>query len=669
MSFAGLAAGAAIAAGWLAVLGGAGWRWLRCAREADLLRAAAATAAAEADRARTEAARLRETLDALPIPVWRRDLDRRLIDCNRRYAEALGTSREAVLAGGHDLFPGGGAAGPGAAAMSGPRRPRFARQEVPGSGGETIGFALYRGEAEAARRELDRHLAAQAAVLETLSAAIAIFGADKRLKFFNSAFSTLWALDTAWLATAPGVGDILEHLHQSRRFPEYSDFRAFKQERFMLFTELLEVRRELMHLPDGRTLQLTIAPYPSGGLVYVFDDVSDRLALECSYNTLAQVQRATLDHLFEGIAVYGGDGRLKLHNPAFRSLWGLTEADVSGEPHIADIVDKTRALLDPGCNWPALREELIAQVTAPALTSGPLYRRDGSLLQVASVPLPDGEVLLTYLDVSDSARVEQALRERNDALETAARLKAEFIANVSYELRTPLNTIIGFAEILHHQYFGSLNSSQREYSAGILDSGQQLLTLINDIIDLASIDASYVELERSSVDLQRLLQAIVALTKDRAEARGLDLKLRSAPRLGTIEADERRLKQALFNLVSNAIRFTPPGGCIRIEAERRETELWLAVADSPRAIVATATDATPRRGRNSPQRGAGIGLSLVRRLIELHGGSVEIDGGPGRGTTVRCRLPLDRGESAGAARIAWDRQQSDRGDSRCAATV
>src|SRR6516165_3013061 len=144
-----------------------------------------------------------------------------------------------------------------------------------------------------------------------------------------------------------------------------------------------------------------------------------------------------------------------------------------------------------------MKERTIAKVTSPALSSGPLYRKDGSMLQEAIVPLPDGNVLLTYLDVTDTSRVERALRERNEALETATRLKSEFIANVSYELRTPLNAIIGFAEILTNQYFGELSPRQLDYSRGILDSSHRLLSLINDILELATIEAGYMTLETS----------------------------------------------------------------------------------------------------------------------------------------------------------------------------
>ena len=615
-------------------------------------RASAARAVGE------QMARLRETLDAVPMPVWRRDRDGSLVECNLAYAAALGAAREEVLAESRELMPAGsvgavvapagavrfaGARSEQAHIVIGGQRRLLDLVEMPCAAGGTIGFALDCTDAEAARSELWRHINAHADVLESIYAAVAIFGPDRKLTFFNHAFAGLWGIEEAWLAGEPTLGEILERLRESRRLPEFADFRAFKRERCALFTSLIEPRHELMHLPDGRTLQLTVSPHPFGGLTFVYEDVSDRLALECSYNTLIQVQRATLDHLYEGIAVYGTDGRLKLNNPAFRAIWGLSEEDVAGEPHISEIVEKTRDFIDDRGDWTAVKGGIVAKVIAPGLTNGLLTRRDGSMLQVASVPLPDGEVLLTYLDVSDTARVERALRERNDALETAGRLKSEFIASVSHELRTPLSTVIGFAEILNNQYFGSLNSSQSEYCRGILDSSHQLMTLINDILDLATIEAGYMVLELSPVDIPEMLRAVVTLTQERARSRGLEISLRCPSQIGAIEADERRLKQALFNLISNAVKFTPPGGAIGIEARYSQGELLLAVADTGIGIAPADQARVFEKYACKREGGSGLGLSLVKSLIELHRGSVEIESALGRGTRVICRLPIGHG--------------------------
>jgi signal transduction histidine kinase len=356
---------------------------------------------------------------------------------------------------------------------------------------------------------------------------------------------------------------------------------------------------------------------------------------------LTKVRRATLDHLFEGIAVYGSDGRLKLHNPAYLALWELSEDDVAGEPHIGEILEKTRAQLDNSGDWDARKGRTISKITAQAPASGPVYRTDGSTLQEATVPLPDGNVLVTYLDVTDTARYERVLRERNEALETAGRLKSEFVANVSHELRTPLNAVIGFAEILTNQYFGDLNPRQLDYSRGILQSSQQLLELINDILDLATIEAGYMMLETGRIEVFAMLQAVLSLTRDRARSRDLELDLRCPPEIGVIEGDERRLKQALFNLISNAIKFTPPGGAIRLEAARDKDALSLTVADTGIGIPpADQARVFEKFERGVRQSGAGLGLSLVKSLIELHGGTVVIESASGQGTRITCRLPV-----------------------------
>src|SRR6516164_4688649 len=552
-------------------------------------------AAALARQASAEAASLRELIDAIPAPIWRRDRDQVMVDCNRAYASALDSTRELVLAEGRQLAatdprePAVGCAGKTADAeqrnarrhvVIGGSRRLLDITELPCSDGGAIGFAFDCTEVETAETELRRHVGAHAQVLESVGAAVAIYGADQRLKFFNAAFAGLWGLEAEWLAAEPSFSEVLERLRERRRIPEHADFRAFKCERLQLFTSLIDRHQELMHLPDDRTLLLSISPHPLGGLTFVYENVTDRLALERSCNTLTQVRRATLDNLFEGVAVYGSDGRLKLHNPAYLKIWGLTQDDVAGEPHIGEIVDKMRAFLDDGGDWAAMKQGIIAKVTAHAAASGRLSRSDGTMLQVATMPLPDGNVLLTYLDVTDTVRVERALRERNVALETAGRLKSVFIANVSYELRTPLNAVIGFAEILMKQFFGDLNPRQLDYSRSILGSARLLLRLINDILDLATIEAGYMVLETGRIDVSAMLQAVLSLTRERARACDLELDLRCPPEIGVIDGDERRLKQALFNLISNALKFTPPGGAIRVEAARRDDTLLLTVADT-----------------------------------------------------------------------------------------
>src|SRR5262249_93608 len=149
----------------------------------------------------------------------------------------------------------------------------------------------------------------------------------------------------------------------------FADFRAYKRTQLAMFTSLIEPHQELLHLPDDRTLSMSVSPHPLGGLIFVYEDVTDRLALERSYNTLIEVQRETLDSRFEIIAVFGSEGRLKLHNPAYSRIWDLSESDLAGEPHIGEIIEKTRAFYDNGGDWPAMKARIIGQISAGALVS------------------------------------------------------------------------------------------------------------------------------------------------------------------------------------------------------------------------------------------------------------------------------------------------------------
>jgi len=624
---------------------------------------------AEREAAQDSVRRMEAALDALPLPLWRRDGEQRLVWCNAAYALAADSDREALLAGAEGI--GGAALARKLAALArlalaartaqseadhvvvaGARR-LYEFVEAPLPDGGTIGMAVDQTEREEAGIELARHIAAQGAVLETMPVAIGIFGADKRLKYFNSAYARLWRADESWLAGEPEYGEILENLRERRRLPEVADFRMFKRQRIKLFDTIFESFDELIYLPDGTTLRERCMPHPLGGLLFAFEDVTDRLVLERSYNTLIAVQRATLDNLYEGVAVFGSDGRLKLHNPAFARIWDIPAAALIAEPHIGDVVERMRAFYPADADWASLKDRLIESLTARDAAGARIERTDGRVLDYALVPLPDGATQLSYIDVTEKVRVEQALRERAEALEAADRLKSEFISTVSYELRTPLNAIIGFAELLSKMYFGDLNKRQADYVGDILAASERLLAIINDILDLASIDAGRMTLELSAVDPVELMADAAQIMGDLARERELKLEVADA-RVGRLRGDERRLKQALCNLVSNALKFTPPGGSVRLSARAEGRYVALEVADDGVGIPLADQDRVFKefeRGTAPDARrmGAGLGLSLVKRIVELHGGTIALKSAPGEGTTVTCRLPLWGSETKAVA--------------------
>jgi signal transduction histidine kinase len=479
--------------------------------------------------------------------------------------------------------------------------------------------------------------------LNNLSTAISIFGPDKRLIYYNKAYAELWQQDEDWLNRDPTHSEVLEELREGRRIPEQTDFPAYKQGFMRLYTDLLETREDVIYAPDGRVLRQVISPHPFGGLFFLAEDITDTLVLERSYNTLIAVQQETLDNLYEAVAVFGGDGRLKLANSAYARIWQLDEAMLTGEPHISEIVEAVRPILLETENWPKLRDILIAQATARENISGQMRRRDDVVVNFASVALPDGNALFTYVDVTDSVNVEMALVERNEALEAADRLKSEFLANVSYELRTPLNVIIGFTEVLGSEFFGTLNKQQKEYTDDILFSSNQLLELINNILDLASVEAGQMDLDVNLFDVHEVLENVMTLAREPASKQKLRLALDCPGDFGAIEGDERRIKQVMYRLLSNAMKFSDPGGEIKIGALRQDGEIGLYIADN--GIGMSAADQKlvfekfRRANPSDRQRSVGLGLSLVKSFVELHGGRVELDSTLGKGTRVTCFLP------------------------------
>ncbi len=540
----------------------------------------------------------------------------------------------------------------------GGQRRMYQFNEQPLSGeGIVIGYAHDVSEVESLQEELQRHMSAQADLLESSASAMAIYGSDMRLKSFNYAFVNLWKLEEHWLEGQPSYAEVLEALREKRSLPEQANFQMFKQSQVKLFTDLIESREEFFYLPDGRTLRVIAIPHALGGILFAYEDVTDRLALERSYNTLIAVQRETLDNLHEAIAVFGEDGRLKLSNPVYLRLWEMDALTAKAEPHISALIDRARRFYVYD-DWQSFREQRIADIHIRTPMHTRLELANGKVLDCNTVPLPDGAMLITYLDVTDSTLVERSLRERNEALQEADRLKTQFLANVSYELRSPLTSISGFSDMLMQQYFGELNEKQREYVEGIHQSSQHLMQLVNDILDLASIEAGYMQLSLSKFNIYAMARSVVALTQERAREHKLKVSLECAKGIGAMEADETRIKQILFNLLSNAIRFAPPGGKITlgVDAEGEENvRIW--VEDNgpgiPEAEKGQVFDkffkGKPQdTGKAKSKSGTGLGLSMVKSFVELHGGQVELSSQPDQGTRITCILPRTAAENKAA---------------------
>ncbi len=604
---------------------------------------------------RREGEQLRKLLDSAPFPAWHRNQNAKLSWVNKAYSDAVeASSPEDVVEQDIELDKDARALSTRALEQGQPcvekryvivkgKRRALDLIETPHEVG-SVGMALDVTGLDQAEKKLKQHMDAHAETLDKLASAVAIFGSNKQLKFYNQAYANLCQLEPAILDLAPTYGEILDRLRAKRLLPEQADFKAWRDQQLSMFMEVKEQPDQLWHLPDGRHLRVVCQAHPMGGLLFIYEDVTDRFQLETDLNTLSKVQRATLDNLSEGVAVFGSNGRLELKNKSFTEIWKLGAETNGAEFHVSDLIELGRTFFDDDTEWRRMADKVATVREERHNLTGRLERSDGRYVDYALLPLPNGATLFTCLDVTDTTRITRALQERNEALEAADKLKSEFISHVSYQLRTPLTSIKGFCEMLDQEIVGPLNERQRQYSDAILEASNQLMVLMDDILDLARIEAGVMSIETSEVDAYDVLSSTIELARREAEEKGISLKLSANEDLGEMCADEKRLRQIVFNLLSNALTFTPAGGTIDVDGDRSPHQIRISVTDTGQGIdpehQPIVFDRFESRTSTGQKRGPGLGLALVRSFVELHGGWVSLESEPRVGTKVVCHFPI-----------------------------
>ena len=348
------------------------------------------------------------------------------------------------------------------------------------------------GAASACRQDV----AVEPHLLDRLKTGVALFAPDRRLEAYNAAFAALWDLPRAWLETHPTHGALLDRLRETRKLPEQRDFRAWKRSRLALYDAGHGPVDEAWTLPNGHMLAVSFCVTPQGGATVLFEDVTEKVALESSLKTQVATQSATLDVLGEAVAAFGPDGRLALHNAAFADVWAMDRAVLGERPHIRDIARLCLAKFGDEAMW----DRLVATVSSsPAQRRHwrKIHRTDGMVLSLSTVPLPNRATLVVFADVTNAFGIETALRDRHEALALVESLRGEYIKQLSYELRTPLNTVLGFAERLAEAPHGSIPVAHREQIDAIVagayalkDVADSMLAGLVDTREFANLQAS-----------------------------------------------------------------------------------------------------------------------------------------------------------------------------------
>jgi signal transduction histidine kinase len=620
---------------------------------------------AEVERLSSALNGLSSLIEAAPFPMWHRGPDLRLAMVNSAYVAAVEAQDGlAVIKAGIELVDesegrtplsqaaavrekGEAVARTVPATIAGERR-MMRVVEVPLGANGVAGYAIDVEDLEQAHAELARFARAQRDMLDRLSAGVAQFGRDRTLIFYNQPFARLFSLRPDLLADHPEFNRVLDSMRESGNLPEVRDYPDWKQERGRWFTSGLAAHEEDWLLPGGKHLRVVAQPLPDRGLLLIFEDRTEQIQLASARDTLLRVRTATFDNLFEAVGVFASDGRLHLWNNRFREIWQFEEEHLAEHPRVDQLTPHIASKLKNPNHAGIVRELVRSATVERKQRSGRVGLSDGRDFEFAAVPLPDGNALFTMLDITSSRMIETALRERNEALEDADRLKTAFVANMSYELRTPLTSIGGFAEMLAEGYAGELPTQASEYVLAILQSVARLGALIDNVLDLTQSDSGSLLLAEDAVDLQSLSLEAANEVHGLAGQRGIEFAVEVEPSVGTVAGDRRRLGQAIGNVLKNAVDFTGSGGRVLLHAAGSADEAAITISDNGPGIA--PADQTrvfdrfhrTRDGSAGREEAIGLGLPLARQFVEAHGGTIELQSQPGEGTTVTIRLPRGR---------------------------
>ncbi|MGE3791665.1 MAG: PAS-domain containing protein, partial [Hyphomonadaceae bacterium] len=517
---------------------------------------------------------------------------------------------------------------------------RTLRLRVSPVAGGAAGLAIDVTESEAASEQMSRQQRAHDETLNHLAEGIAVFDQGKRLVFHNRAFEQMWGLDPAFLQEGPTHAAWLDYLKEKRKLPAHANYAEWRARELALYQEHEGLPEDFWVLPDSRMLRIARQPHPGGGMLLIFSDITNEVALKSSYDALLQTQKAALDKLHEAVVVFGLDGRLKLHNSAFSTMWKLEPGVLEEEMAFDKVIAACEHLFHDRAVWAQVRGR-ITDPSPEARTEfrGEMRRSDESVLKFLTRPLPDGATLVAFQDITADRRVEDALRERAEAFEQADKLKGQFVENVSYQLRNPLQAIYGNAELLQHKVFGPLNDRQFEQVGSIIEAAGSLSKLIDNILDVAMVEAGNVQLDIAPMNIYETITESVQMAASKARDTEVPIKIKCDPKIGEINADPKRITQVIVNLLSNALRHTERGDTITVSAERLDGVVRVTVADTGKGMAFEQQARAFDSFESGDRRGAGLGLALVRSFVEMHGGWVALTSEPGRGVTVTCHLP------------------------------
>ncbi|MDR1391223.1 MAG: PAS-domain containing protein [Holosporales bacterium] len=601
-------------------------------------------------------------LDALPVYVWQKNKDLKITYCNKAYANALESTPEHVISNNIKLIP---ISQKGSiyvdqslyfsklkkmsehVVINGDRR-LLAIEETPFLGGEkSTGIAIDITDKETLEREYKNYKKQTEEVLDNISVPIAIFDEETNLVLANTAVIKLFSVEGLDLGGNSKFSDIIDYILSNESIISPLHIQKYKKGTHNLFQTISAPHHTSIYMKNGTTVNLSIFPNRGGGLMFMFEDISDKIALAREVNSISAIQVQILEHLDEGIIVFGPDNRIKITNPAIDDMLGKTGDYRLPGIHIVDFFQSIYELFVSKEETEVQITMLIDMASQRVKFSGTASLLSGKIISYNYLPLPEGLNLIKFLDITDNSSLEKITHEKTDLIAQMDKFKSSLISHISYKLRAPLRTITGFAEILYNRYFGDLNERQLEYCYGIARSSESISDIVDAVISLADIESGQIKMRYTEVNLLNFINDAISSFLEKMEKKHIDITTDFSDQVTNIFIDEYSMKKAVFYLISRAAKVSSVNGKISISVEYpKSTPGYFNLIIRDNGIGLTEEDLDKIRNiflkdvENLLDNSLDFELLAVGRIIRLHNGKVLIDSIEEKGTTVSCCIPV-----------------------------
>ena len=604
-----------------------------------------------------DASELDKILDFLPVYVWQKNRNLQVTYCNEAYAKALEASKDYVIANNVKLIS---ASRRGVyvdqslystkpkkntehVVINGSRR-LLSIEETPFTkDGKSTGVAIDITDKEEIETNFRNYQKHTEEVFNNISVPVAIFDANTILVFANQAIIRMFSVAEVDIYKNYKFADIMNYLLTRGSIIASEDILKYKAKAKELFQEVIEPHCTTIHLTNGNVLSVTITPNHSGGLVFVFEDITDKVQLERKVNSVSSIYRKTLDAFSEGAIILESDSKIKIANKVALDLWRREKI----EAYIGDFFQNSSQLLTADSKIQLMDTSLLAMISERVAFSKQLQFLSGETIRCEYMPLPDGLGIMRFVNISDTVNLTKTIEEKKVITEQIDRLKSNLISNISHEMHASIQTIAGFADILCNKYFGELSEQQMEYCYGISNAIKNLSDTIDAVIELANMEAGQMKLSYADARLLKIIQTAISLVNDVAKKQNISISTNFEDPEFDVYLDEKSITKALFYLINHSMQELSSGNKINIlvTINNDQGDFEIAIKDDGTLLPADELEniqqgLADNSKYNYLEHSLDFGLALANNIVKLHKGALDVQSDEASGNVVICKLPI-----------------------------